>query len=107
MAAIAGDWGRARRLLENLKANGATRDVRLLSDLSVARLRAGDAAAAEVSAREAYRVQRASPLAAQVWGLSLAALGKRREAAALLDKAFRIVGETPLIAEGRRLAGEG
>jgi predicted Zn-dependent protease len=107
MAATAGDWGRARRLLENLKANGATRDVRLLSDLSVARLRAGDAAAAEVSAREAYRVQRASPLAAQVWGLSLAALGKRREAAALLDKAFRIVGETPLIAEGRRLAGEG
>jgi predicted Zn-dependent protease len=108
-AANDGDWKRARLLLENLKANGAERDVRVLADLSLAQLRSGDAAAAEANAREAYRIQRASPLAAQLWGLSLAALGQQRQAAiALLAKARRLVGDTALIAEARRrLAGGG
>ena len=109
IAADAGDWHRARLLLENLQANGAVRDVRLLSDLSLARLRSGDAVAAEESARAAYRVQRASPLAAQAWGLILAVLGRQRKTAAdLLDKASRLMGDTPLIEEGRRhLAAKG
>lgn len=103
-SANAGNWRRARLLLEHLKANGAQRDVALLTDLALAQLRDGDAQASEETAREAYRLQRASPVAAQVWGLSLAALGQSpRQAAALLKKARRIMGDTPLLAEGRML----
>jgi Flp pilus assembly protein TadD len=106
-AAGRGDWRRARLLLDNLVANGAERDVSVLTELSLARLRGGDAKAAEAIAREAYRIQRASPLAAQLWGLSLATLGERRPAAiALLAKTRQLTGDNPLLAEARlRLAG--
>lgn len=105
-AARAGDWKRARLLLENIKAGGADRDVRVLADLSLAQLRSGDPKAAEASARQAYRLQRANPLAAQAWGLSLAALGEKPQIArALLDKARLLIGDNALLAEGRlRLA---
>jgi predicted Zn-dependent protease len=87
-AAARGDWTRARVLLEYLRANGGERDVRLLSDLSLAQLRAGDAAAAEVSARTAYRLQPANGAAARAWGMSLEALGQKpSDARALLAKA--------------------
>lgn len=103
MSASAGNWKRSRRLLEAVRANGGERDVRLLADLSLAQLRSGDPAAAQASAREAWGVQRASPLAAQAWGLSLAALGQRpNTAAALLAKARALLGDSPLLAEGRR-----
>lgn len=89
----AGAWPRARALLENLEEQGGGRDVRLLTDLSLARLRSGDAAGAEASAARAYRLQRASPLAAQGWGQALAALGRKRALAdALLAKAARMIG---------------
>lgn len=103
-AAEAGDWHHARRLLEALRQNGAGRDVELLAELSLAQLRCGDAQAATATAREAYRLQRASPVAAQLWGLSLAATGENpAKAAALLDKARRIMGDTPLLAEAREI----
>lgn len=63
-AADAGDWHRARLLLESLRANGSGGDVGLLAELSRAQLRSGDATAAEVTAREAWRLQRSSPVAA-------------------------------------------
>ncbi|MCB2060881.1 MAG: hypothetical protein KDE21_10270, partial [Novosphingobium sp.] len=67
-------------------------------------LRDGDARQAALTAREAYRVQRASPVAAQALGLSLAALGQSpANARALLEKARLIMGDSPLLAEGRRL----
>lgn len=101
-AAAAGDWPRARLLLENLIANGAQRDVRALTDLAVARLRAGAPAEAEQSARDAYRLQRSNPSAAEAWGLGLAVLGQDpHTAAALLAKARLLLGDTPLIDEGR------
>jgi len=88
LAAGQGDWARARQLLEFLRANGSGGDVRLLSDLSQAQLRSGDAAAAEATAREAYRLQPSNPLAAKAWGLCLNALKQRpADARALLAKA--------------------
>jgi tetratricopeptide (TPR) repeat protein len=102
-AADGGDWPRARLLLENLVANGADRDVRVLSELAVVQLRSGDAKAAEATARQAYRIQRSSPLAAEVWGLGLATTGERPYAArSLLAKAARFLGNSPLIAEARQ-----
>ena len=104
LAARSGDWKRCRLLLQMALASDGGSDARLLSELSLAQLRAGDAAAAELSARRAYGLQRSSPLAAQAWGLSLAALGKDRAgAAALLRKAQAIDGDNPLLAEGRKL----
>jgi tetratricopeptide (TPR) repeat protein len=101
-AVEAGDWRRARLLLENLRANGAGRDVQLLATLSLAQLRCGDAGAAATTGEEAYRLQRASGIAARAWGVSLAALGTDpATAAALLAKAQRILGDDPLLAEGR------
>lgn len=104
LAAEAGDWHRARLLLEYLKANGSSRDVALMSKLALVQLRDGDGRQAALTAREAYGLQRSSPLAAQALGLCLATLGQSpANARALLDKARQIMGDTPLLAEGRRL----
>ena len=87
-AAAQGDWPRARLLLGFLRQVGGSGDVRLLTDLSLAELRAGDAQAAEASAREAYRLQPANGAAARAWGMSLEALRQRpTDARALLAKA--------------------
>lgn len=105
-AAQRGDWPRARQLLENLRANGAARDVAVLSELSLAQLRTGDGQAAVQTGENAYRLQRASPTAAVAWGLGLAALGQDSgTSAALLTKAQRIMGNHPLIAEGQSRLG--
>ncbi len=102
-AVQAGDWRRARALLSGLQARGAGRDVRLLSDLALAQLQSGDAGAAVATASRAYRIQPASPLAAQAFGLALAAGGRRPNTArALLLQAQRSIGDTPLQAEARR-----
>lgn len=107
MSVHTGDWQRARGLLEFLRGSGGQRDVQLLSDLALTQIRTGDPAAAEVSAQAAYRLQRANPVAAQALGLSLAAGEKRPDAAkALLDKARTMMGDNPLLTEGRlKLAG--
>ncbi len=90
-AAAKGDWPRARVLLEFLRANGGEGDVRLLSDLSLAQLRAGDAAAAEASARAAYRLQPANGATARAWGMSLDALKQQPgDVRALLAKAAKL-----------------
>lgn len=97
-----GDTARARAILIWLRDNGGARDVQLLSDLAMVEAEAGDLDAARDDALAAYRLQRASPVAAQALGYSYAVLGTRPDLArALLDKAQAIVGETPLIAQGR------
>lgn len=102
-AAARGDWGGAARLLAGLRAGGGNRDVRLLADLSLAQLRSGDAAGAEASARQAYALAPASPVASQAWGMALLAHGDDRALAAqLLDKARILGGDNPLLAEARR-----
>ncbi len=78
-AASAGDWQRARSLLEHLRKTGGGRDVRLLSDLAYAELRSGDSAKAEQTAAAAWRMQRSSPVASQVWVLSLDARKARSD----------------------------
>jgi predicted Zn-dependent protease len=90
-AAKDGDWRRARLLLENVRARADTGNVALLTDLSLAQLRTGDAEAAEATAREAYALQRGSPVAAAAWGLSLAKVGQHARAAVLLEKSRRML----------------
>ncbi len=90
-AGLGRDWKRSRILLEHLRAAGGARDARLLADLSYAQLQAGDASAAVETAGEAYRLQRASAVVAQAYGMALAAQGKHPDLArALLEKARRI-----------------
>ncbi|HKX79102.1 MAG TPA: tetratricopeptide repeat protein [Novosphingobium sp.] len=107
MAARAGDWKRAAALYGHLVASGGGQDARLLADLAYAQMGAGNAALAEGTAQRAYRLQRSSAVTTQAWGLALATLGKRREAAsALLAKARAISGDNPSLARARlRLAG--
>lgn len=101
-AAQAGGWDRARLLLDNADLRLGHGDARLLADLSLAQLRSGDAEAALASADKAYRLQRASPVAALAKGMALAKLGRDpKQAKALLDKAERIGGSNPLLKEAR------
>ncbi|WP_374412948.1 hypothetical protein [Novosphingobium colocasiae] len=99
LALGAGDAGRARAILGWLRDNGGQRDVQLLSDLAVLAAGSGDAQEGEADALTAYRLQRASPLAAQALGYTLARQGQRRnEAADLLAKARAMTGDTPITA---------
>lgn len=109
LAVQSGDYARAQSILEYLRANGDDRDVQLLSDLALMQVRAGDLKAGEATARSAYGLQRANPVAAQALGLSLAALETdRSDALALLNKARQMMGDNPLLEQARhRLAGGG
>lgn len=99
-AAIAGDWRTARALLENLLKRGGDRDWRLLCDLSLAQLRDGDAKVAQATAQRAWRLQPASALTNQAWGMALADSGDDKpRARELLNAAHRIGGDNPLLAE--------
>jgi Flp pilus assembly protein TadD len=101
-AAQRDDWAGAIVPLESLVARGGQGDVRLLCDLSFAQLRSGDTSAARTTAERAYRLQPASLLATQALGMALAAAGERpRAARSLLDKARKIGGDNPLLAEAR------
>lgn len=102
-AAATGDWSRCRRMLENLRARSGDGDVRLLSDLSFAQLRDTDKGAALVTAQSAYRLQRASPVAAQAYAMTLIASGQRGVSVRrLLDKARSGAGDNPVLAKARR-----
>ena len=100
-----GDWVRARQLLENLRARGFGRDVRLLCDLSLAQLRLGDDDAALDTAQAAYALQPASPVAAQALGMALAESGDAKPARSMLRKARGIAGSNPLLEQALRKAG--
>ena len=99
-----GDAERAGSILSWLRDNGGSRDVQLLSDLAVLQVQAGDIKAAQDTALTAYRLQRSSPIASQALAFSYAADARRRSMApALLDKAYAMLGNTPLIAQARRM----
>lgn len=107
LSAQAGDWERARRMLQSLVADGRDRDVRLLSDLALAQIGAGMADEAEATARRAYRLYPADPAAAQAWGFALALRGGKGEtAAALLAKARKMAGDSPLLVQARTVLAE-
>lgn len=102
-AAQAGDWERCAALLGYLRQAGSARDVRLLGDLTIARLRGGDRVAALENARTAYALQRGSALTTQAYAMAL--IANRDDlslAAELLDKAQRIGGDNPLLANARK-----
>ena len=98
--AFARDWDSARALLENLRRRGVNRDVRLLSDLSLAQLRSGDGAAASESAARAWALQPANPVAVQAYAMALAETGKDAVLARqLLDQARSSGAGNPLLDE--------
>ncbi|MEY4953414.1 MAG: hypothetical protein RL299_1838 [Pseudomonadota bacterium] len=102
-AALAGDWAGARAILENLVKRGGGGDWRLLCDLSLAQLRSGDAKAASESARKAWRLQPASALTNQAYGMALAEAGSDAGLARqVLEAARRIGGDNPLLAAARK-----
>ena len=108
LSARSGDWQRARRILQSLVADGSGRDVQLLSDLALAQIEAGIPDDAEATARRAYRLYRAHPVAAQAWGLALADHGNPGPTAeALLAKAHKMMGASPPLAQGRASDGPG
>ena len=72
-----GQWDRARLLLEHLRDNGGGRDVRLLSDLAYAQMQIGDSETARATAAAAWSLQRANPVASQVWASALAVNAKQ------------------------------
>lgn len=104
-----GDPEAAGAILEYLRRTGGDRDVQLLTDLALVRLGSGEAQEGERAAARAYALQRANPVAAQTLALSYATLKVRRgQAFALLDKARRMLGDNPLLAEaGARLRRAG
>jgi tetratricopeptide (TPR) repeat protein len=107
LAAQAGDSVSAAAILDYLRRSGSDRDVQLLTDLALVLLGSGAPAAAEGTATQAYRLQRASPLAAQTLALSFAISGMSRQSTiALLDKAQQMLGDNPVLAQARkRLSG--
>jgi predicted Zn-dependent protease len=106
-AAQRADWQASRALLELLVARGQDRDVRLLCDLSFAQLQAGDAGAAAQTAARAFRLQPASLVATQAYAISLAKAGEQpKTARSLLEKARRLGGDNPLLAEARKQLGD-
>lgn len=107
-AAFGGNWEEAKRLLDSLRQRGGNRDVRLLADLSLAQLRLGDNEAALESAERASLLQPSSGVAAQARAMALVGLGRDLPLARqLLDKARRLGGDNPLLAETRaKLSGK-
>ncbi len=94
----AGDWDHAIATLERLRAAIGNRDADLLTQLSVAYLGAGDAAAARAFGQAAYRLQPMSARATDAYGWALYALGDGTGARDLLRKAAILAPHDPAIA---------
>ena len=108
LAVQSGDARKAGEILDYLRRTGGGDDVQLLTDLALVRMGSGAPDAGGSAAGQAYRLQRASPIAAQALGLSYATLGVHRGAAmSLLDKARQMLGDNPLLAQARERLGSG
>lgn len=94
----AGNWDRATALLEQQRARVGNSDWLLMTDLAWAWLGKGDVHRAVSYARNAYRLQPASPLTADVYGWSLLQAGNVRQASVdLLEKAVALAPGNPMI----------
>ncbi|MBS1240268.1 MAG: hypothetical protein H6R45_974, partial [Proteobacteria bacterium] len=92
LAADAGDWMRARALLDyarSLRDEGAS-DPLLFATLAEAQLRLGNGKAALADAEGAFRMQRANPAITLVLARVLRQAGREREARILMAKAERL-----------------
>ena len=107
LAVRAGDSPRAGAILDHLRRAGGDGDVQLLMDSALVQLNLGEDAAAQQAADQAYRMQRASPVAAQMLALSYATTGvKPGQVRSLLAKARQMIGDNPILAETTRRLGE-
>lgn len=88
-AASRRDWSRAADLLAFVRQGEGSRDVELLSALSLAQHRSGDDDDALDSARAAYRLQRASPLATEAYAAALDEAGQQSGLATALHAKAR------------------
>lgn len=97
-AAEDGDWDAAATHLDYLRKRIGGRDVRLLSDLAMARLEAGDATDAERAAQSAYALQPVALPAVLALAATRTELGEvDRDTRALAVKAARLGGGGPLL----------
>ena len=87
---VAGNWGRAVRLLETVKARLGASDAMMMSDLAYAQIMAGDAAAGRRNAHIAYFIQPANPAVAHVYGLALYETGEILPSVELMEQAYRM-----------------
>lgn len=102
LALRTGDARQAEQILDYLGRTGSGQDVQLLTDLALIRLGTGDPQGGERVAAQAYRLQRASPIAAQALALSYATLAVQRpQTVALIAKARAMLGDNALLAETR------
>lgn len=91
-----GNWPGAVAALTALHAQLGSNQPTLLTDLALARLRAGDVAMAVHDSRLAYRVQPASPMASHVRGMALTAQPDRPMLAVeMLEKAQTLQPRNP------------
>ena len=102
LAAWSGDWKRGEALYAALAKGEGRRDVQVLADLALVQLNTGKPEQAMETARRAYRIQRANPVATQALAVSLVAAKQQpANARALLAKARRLMGDNALLAEAR------
>lgn len=94
----AGQYGRALAMLEAVRARLGNEDTQLMADLARAALGAGDKAGALAYAAHAYRLQPASPVAADIFGWTLfSARGASQTSLDLLEKAADLAPREPLV----------
>ncbi|CAN5176149.1 hypothetical protein BH10PSE12_BH10PSE12_20360 [soil metagenome] len=96
-------WDRAVALLEPLRATLGDNDVLLMADLAWGWLGKGDTGRALAYAAHAYRLQPASPVAADVYGWVMLKKGwQGRNAVDLLEKAVALAPGHPMLARHLR-----
>ena len=100
-----GAWGPAIETLEGVRRTGGDRDAGLLADLALAYAGDGAGDVARVYGRAAYRLAPLSPVAADAYGVALAAAGETAAARQLFDKALALAPGVPAYLAHRRQVG--
>ncbi|OAN53615.1 tetratricopeptide repeat protein [Sphingobium sp. TCM1] len=98
IAAQAGDWRGALRMLRILRAQIGDNDAVLMADLARAALESGDRAAARAYAAHGYRLMPGNPMTADMLGWVLLRTGDKGPAAIdLLEKAVTLAPGVPAL----------
>lgn len=100
-----GAWKPAIETLETVRRAAGDRDAGLLADLALAYAGDGVGDVARVYGRAAYRLAPLNPVAADAYGVALAAAGDMNGARQLFDKAVALAPGVPAYLAHRRQVG--